>query len=132
MLVPRVYGHVLRLSAAIVILALLTGGMLMGILGALLALPIAAGLQMIIRELRVDMPGDDSSDVKLRAREERAERVYESLSSGTLPEDAAVIATDLAQEIRQADAALPVPAPTAIPEGPAEHHAGLSKDDPLK
>lgn len=48
-LVPRVYGRTLRLSPAIVLIALLIGGTLMGILGALLALPIAAGLQMIVR-----------------------------------------------------------------------------------
>jgi predicted PurR-regulated permease PerM len=46
-LVPRVYGHVLRLSSTVVILALVAGGTLMGIIGALLALPIAAGILMI-------------------------------------------------------------------------------------
>jgi len=47
-LVPRVYGHVLRLSPATVVLALLSGGILLGVVGALLALPIAAGLQMML------------------------------------------------------------------------------------
>jgi predicted PurR-regulated permease PerM len=57
-LVPRVYGRVLRLSSTVVVLALLAGGTLMGIMGALLALPIAAGLLMILDELHLEMPGD--------------------------------------------------------------------------
>jgi predicted PurR-regulated permease PerM len=60
-LVPRVYGRTLRLSSSVVILALLAGGILMGIIGALLALPIAAGLLMILEELHLEMPGVDSS-----------------------------------------------------------------------
>ena len=36
-LVPRVYGRVLRLSPAAILLALLVGGRLLGIVGALLA-----------------------------------------------------------------------------------------------
>ncbi|MBA3503593.1 MAG: AI-2E family transporter, partial [Deltaproteobacteria bacterium] len=61
-LVPRVYGRVLRLSPAIVLVALLVGGTLMGILGALLALPIAAGVRMLVRELRVELPGAAPAD----------------------------------------------------------------------
>lgn len=57
-LVPRVYGRVLRLPPAIVLVALLVGGTLGGILGALLALPIAAGLQMLLRELHLVLPGE--------------------------------------------------------------------------
>src|SRR5439155_836241 len=67
-LVPKVYGHVLRLSPTAVLLALLAGGTLLGVMGALLALPIAAGLQMILEELRVEMPGDDSVDRSAHAR----------------------------------------------------------------
>jgi predicted PurR-regulated permease PerM len=58
-LVPKVYGSTLRLSPAVVVLALVAGGVLLGMIGALLALPIAAGLQMIIKELGVELPGDD-------------------------------------------------------------------------
>ncbi|HEX4460191.1 MAG TPA: AI-2E family transporter, partial [Polyangia bacterium] len=79
-LVPRVYGRALRLSPAQVILALLVGGKLLGILGALLALPVAAALRMIIEELRVELPGDDSDDSALRARDARAEKVYAELT----------------------------------------------------
>ena len=103
-LVPRIYGRMLRLSPATVILALLTGGMLLGILGALLALPIAAGLQMIVREMRIEMPGDDSDHPELRARDERAEAAYEQLSTGAPAQKAAEIATEIAQDIRNEDA----------------------------
>jgi predicted PurR-regulated permease PerM len=106
-LVPRVYGRVLRLSGTTVILALLVGGTLLGILGALLALPIAAGLRMIVKELRVELPGDNTDDTSLRARDEQAERAYEERSAGSPPQEAAVIATELAQAIREADAATP-------------------------
>src|SRR5262249_11495623 len=74
-LVPRVYGRTLRLSPAMVLLALLIGGTLLGILGALLALPIAAGAQMLVRELRVELPGDDAGIDKARARDEKVEHM---------------------------------------------------------
>jgi hypothetical protein len=105
-LVPRVYGRVLRLSPAIVLLALLIGGTLMGILGALLALPIAAGLQMVVRELRVELPGEEpAAGVALRARDEKAEHLYEELTHGQTAADAGVIAGELAQKIKETEAA---------------------------
>jgi len=96
-LVPRVYGRVLRLPPAIVIVALLVGGTLLGILGALLALPIAAGLQMIIRELHVELPGEPPADDATRAHEEQAEQVYEQLAEGARAADAGAIATELVE-----------------------------------
>jgi predicted PurR-regulated permease PerM len=53
-LVPRVYGRVLRLSPATVLVALLAGATLLGIVGALLALPVAAAVRMIVKELRAE------------------------------------------------------------------------------
>jgi predicted PurR-regulated permease PerM len=103
-LVPRVYGRALRLSPAAVVLALLAGGVLLGVMGALLALPIAAGLQMILEELRVEMPGDDSDDRSERARDAKAEATYERMSAGATAPEAGLIASDLAHEIRDADA----------------------------
>lgn len=100
-LVPRLYGRVLRMSSALVVVALLIGGTLLGILGALLALPVAAGLQMIVREMRVELPGEDVDDTKQRARDQRAERVYEQLSAGAPATEAAQIAGDLAHKIRE-------------------------------
>ncbi len=116
-LVPRVYGHVLRLPATAVILALLIGGTLMGVMGALLALPIAAGLLMILEELRVEMPGDNSVDQPARARDARAEAAYEQMSAGSTAPEAGQIAKGLAQDAWEGDqaraAAAAVPPATA-------------------
>ncbi len=103
-LVPKVYGHVLRLSPSAVVLALLAGGILLGVMGALLALPIAAGLQMILEELRVEMPGDDSDDRTARARNAKTEATYERMSAGATAPEAGLIARDLAHDLRDADA----------------------------
>jgi len=103
-LVPKVYGHVLRLSPTTVLLALLAGGTLLGVMGALLALPIAAGLQMILEELRVEMPGDDSDDRTARARNAKTEATYERMSAGSTAPEAGQIARNLAHDIRDADA----------------------------
>jgi predicted PurR-regulated permease PerM len=105
-IVPRVYGQALRLSSAVVVIALLVGGKVGGIIGALLALPIAAALRMLIEELRVDLPGDDTDDPRLRARDARAERTYARETAGASPAEAAAVATEIANEIRQADAAV--------------------------
>jgi predicted PurR-regulated permease PerM len=103
-LVPRIYGHVLRLSPTVVILALLAGGLLLGIIGALLALPIAAGVQMMLQELRVAMPGDDSDDRSMIARDAKTEATYERMSAGATAPEAGQIAKNLAHDIRDADA----------------------------
>jgi predicted PurR-regulated permease PerM len=102
-LVPRVYGRVLRLSPTVVILALLAGGTLMGVMGALLALPIAAGLLMILEELRVEMPGDDSIDRTKTARYAKTEATYEQMSAGSAAPEAGQIAKQLAHDIREAE-----------------------------
>ena len=104
-LVPRIYGQVLRLSPAAVILALLAGGILLGVMGALLALPIAAGLQMILKELRVELPGDDSDDRTARVQNAKTEATYERMSAGTTAPEAGQIASTLAHDLRTADAA---------------------------
>jgi predicted PurR-regulated permease PerM len=103
-LVPRIYWHVLRLSPTAVVLALLAGGTLLGVMGALLALPIAAGLQMMLEELRVEMPGDDSDDRPERARNAKTEATYERMSAGSTAPEAGQIARNLAHDIRDADA----------------------------
>ncbi len=105
-LVPRVYGRVLRMSPAVVLVALLIGGTLVGIIGALLSLPIAAGLQMVVRELRVELPGESPTDATdaQRARDERAEHIYEELAAGESVETAAAIAGQLAEKMRDTEA----------------------------
>jgi len=103
-LVPRVYGNAMKLSPAAVVLALIAGGLLLGMMGALLALPIAAGLQMIIEELGVALPGDDSKDPTARARDQKTEDAYKLMSAGATAPEAGQIANDLAHDIRAADA----------------------------
>jgi predicted PurR-regulated permease PerM len=102
-LVPKVYGRVLRLSPAIVIIALLIGGTLMGILGALIALPIAAGVQMVVRELRVELPGEAPQSEVAKARDEKAETIYERLSDGKPAAESAVIASELARRVKDTE-----------------------------
>jgi putative heme transporter len=102
-LVPRVYGRVLRLPPAVVLVALLVGGMLAGILGALLALPIAAGLQMLIRELRVDLPGEVSPHDAAKQRDEQTMGLYEQLTEGVSAADAGIIADDLAIIVKRTE-----------------------------
>jgi predicted PurR-regulated permease PerM len=99
-IIPRVYGRVLRLPSAAVLLALLVGGVLGGVLGSILALPFAAALRLLIEELRVELPGDDRPDEHLRDKDERVERTYEVLAAGASAGRAAEIATELA-EVRQ-------------------------------
>jgi predicted PurR-regulated permease PerM len=99
-LVPRVYGKVLRLPPAVVLVSLLVGGTVMGIIGALLALPIAAGLQMVVRELRVELPGETPPDATTRARDQKAEHIYEQLTEGATAADAGVIASELAEKMK--------------------------------
>jgi len=100
-LIPRIYGRVLRLSAVGVTIALLVGGQLLGILGALLALPFAASLRMVVEELRVELPGQPGESAEARARDERAEETYAALTEGAPAEEAAVIAVAIADEIRK-------------------------------
>jgi len=113
-LVPKVYGHALRLSSTTVVLALVAGGLLLGVIGALLALPIAAGLQMVLAELRVDMPGDDSADRSALARDAKTEATYERMSAGATAPEAGQIARNLAHDIRDADAVIAAAEPAGV------------------
>jgi predicted PurR-regulated permease PerM len=104
LIVPRIYGKVLRLPAATVMIALLVGGKLLGILGALLALPIAAGIRMVVEELRVSLPGEDVDDSALRAKDAEAEAEFESRAAGVPACEAATIAAEIAEDRRAEDA----------------------------
>ena len=112
-LVPRIYGRALRLPSSVVMLALIAGGTLMGILGALLALPVAAAVRMLVEELRVDLPGEEVDDGTLREKDERAEEEYERRAEGEPAQRAAAIAVEIADERRKeegdAEAAAEVP-----------------------
>ena len=105
-LVPRVYGRTLRLSPALVLVSLMIGGTLLGMLGALLALPIAAGVQMIVRELRVELPGEARPLAEaMRQRDDRVGDVYEEMSEHASAEEAVVIANRLAETVRASERA---------------------------
>ncbi len=106
-IVPRVYGQVLRLSSAAVMIALLVGGKLLGILGALLALPIAAGIRMGVDELRVELPGDASQDSAIRKLDEREEQIFERLAAHAKPGESAAIANEIAEKRLAYDARHP-------------------------
>ncbi len=59
LIAPRVYGNQLRLSTLTVILAIVIGGTLQGVIGAVLALPIAAAYPIVERIwLRDRLPAD--------------------------------------------------------------------------
>jgi predicted PurR-regulated permease PerM len=96
-LVPKVYGHVLRLPSTVVLFSLLAGGILMGITGALLALPFAAAVMMLIEELRVQLPGEQElvADEVLREKDDRGEEEYERRTEGVSAEQSAAIAVEI-------------------------------------
>ncbi len=100
-LVPRIYGSALRLPSSIVLVALLAGGTIMGVAGALLALPAAAVIRMLFEELRIELPGEDVDDGALRARDDEAEVEYERRAEGVPAEKAAAIAVEMAEHRRE-------------------------------
>ena len=57
---PMVYRRSVQVSPLVTILAVLVGGALLGLLGAILAIPAAAALQLIIADLR-ERPGDTAA-----------------------------------------------------------------------
>ncbi len=101
-LIPQIYGKVLRLPSSVVFFALMVGGTLMGLLGALLALPVAATVMMLIEELRLDLPGEQeqAADTLLRARDGLEEKEYERRTEGIAAEQAAAIAVEISAERR--------------------------------
>jgi predicted PurR-regulated permease PerM len=99
-IVPQLYGKVLRLPAAVIMVSLLIGGKLLGIVGALLALPIAAGLRMMLTTLRVELPGDQPVGAEDRRDDAAAERELQRRTAGLATDRAAAIAMDLAEEQR--------------------------------
>jgi predicted PurR-regulated permease PerM len=98
-LVPLVYGRALRLPSSVVLFALIAGGTLAGILGALLALPVAATILMLIDELRMAMPGEDVQrvDVEIQQQDARSEAEYQRRTKGMPAEQAAAVALEISQ-----------------------------------
>jgi predicted PurR-regulated permease PerM len=108
-LVPRIYGRALRLPSSVILFSLLAGGVLMGIVGALLALPVAAAVLMLIEELRVELPGqqDQAADLEIRERDDRGEEEYERRAEGMPAEKAAAIAVAISTERHHEENSLP-------------------------
>ncbi len=50
-LVPRIIGRVVKVPALVTVVAVLIGGALLGIIGALVAIPVAAALQLLTQEV---------------------------------------------------------------------------------
>jgi predicted PurR-regulated permease PerM len=59
---PVVYGHALKVNPIVTILAVLEGASLLGILGALLAIPVAAAIQILLRDWWTHRPAAVVSD----------------------------------------------------------------------
>ena len=104
-LIPVVYGRSLRLPSSIVLFALITGGSLYGIGGALLALPVAATLLMLIGELKVDLPGEmmQPEQMKVKQNDTVGEAEYLRRTDGMKAEEAAGIALAISEERKHID-----------------------------
>lgn len=78
-LVPRIYGKTMKMTASVIIISLLIGATLMGVLGALLALPAAAAIPVIFRYFQ---------EMRQREEEVQAEQASngeKALASSKLP-----------------------------------------------
>lgn len=115
-LIPVVYGRALRLPSTVVMFALLVGTTLMGIVGALLALPVAAALVMLVQELRFELPGEPAPGVgnQRRRDDDRGNWLYADLTKGMPAEQAAAIAVELTDERKKEEAGAEQ-APVAVP-----------------
>ena len=102
-LIPIVYGRALRLPSSIVLFALIAGGTLGGIVGALLALPVAATLLMLIDELRLELPGESSqiASLEVKVKDEIGEAEYVQRTDGMPAEAAAAVALEISDTRKQ-------------------------------
>ncbi|MBC7684519.1 MAG: AI-2E family transporter [Bdellovibrionales bacterium] len=106
-LIPVVYGRSLRLPSSIVLFALIAGGTLYGIGGALLALPVAATLLMLIDELKVQLPGEmmQPEEMQVKKNDIVGEAEYLRRSDGMTAEAAAAVALSISEERKHKDQA---------------------------
>jgi predicted PurR-regulated permease PerM len=59
LVIPTVIGRAVRLHPAVVIFALLTGGVIFGLLGIVLAVPVAATLRLVLIYVRAKLADED-------------------------------------------------------------------------
>jgi len=99
-LVPIIYGRALRLPSSIVLFALITGGTLYGIAGALLALPLAATLLMLADELKLELPGETAQPDDAAAERDDiiGEAEYMRRAGGMTAEASAGVALEISEE----------------------------------
>jgi predicted PurR-regulated permease PerM len=104
-LVPIVYGRALRLPSSVVLFSLIAGATLFGIIGALLALPVAATILMLIDKLRVELPGETEQvgDTEMRTKDEHSEREYTRRTEGMPAEEASAIAVEMSDVRKKAE-----------------------------
>ncbi|MBV2134302.1 AI-2E family transporter [Pseudomonas sp. MAP12] len=121
LIVPHVYGRALRLPSSAIFFALLVGAVLGGIPGALLSLPVASALLMLIEELRVELPGqqEQAADVQTRKSDEQGEAEYERRAEGMPAEQAAAIAVEIATDRHKEESTQP-----AEPDPPVDPGKG--------
>lgn len=102
-LIPLVYGRALRLPSSIVFFSLILGSALAGVLGALLALPAAAAILMLVEDLRVPLPGEapQREDVVQERKDERTETEYELRAKEMPAEEAAAVAVEISKERKE-------------------------------
>lgn len=104
-LVPIVYGRALRMPSSVVLFSLIAGATLFGIIGALLALPVAATILMLIDELRVELPGEteQARDAEIRKKDASGEREYTRRTEGMPAEEASAIAVEMSGVRKKAE-----------------------------
>ena len=53
LIVPRVMGRTVQVPAIVSLIAVLIGGVLLGIIGALVAIPVAAAIRLLLHEVAI-------------------------------------------------------------------------------
>jgi predicted PurR-regulated permease PerM len=53
LIVPRIMGRTVQVPAIVSLIAVLIGGVLLGIIGALVAIPIAAAIRLLLHEIAI-------------------------------------------------------------------------------
>ena len=53
LIVPRIMGRTVELPAIVSLVAVLIGGVLLGIIGALVAIPVAAAVRLLLHEIAI-------------------------------------------------------------------------------
>ena len=51
LIVPRIMGRTVQVPAIVSLIAVLIGGVLLGIVGALVAIPVAAAIRLLLNEI---------------------------------------------------------------------------------